>query len=107
DLAEWVARHLDEHPHRARQLVRSARALSEVVADRLRDGAVSVARADAYMAAETRGLDSSDLDGLDVQGVWQLVRRRKIAGPVERYLMIQPSLDLDSWKLHGRLGAAD
>src|SRR5690606_5603338 len=59
NLAEWVARHVDEHPHRARQLVRSARGLSETVADRLREGAVSVARADAYVAAEARGLDTA------------------------------------------------
>jgi hypothetical protein len=107
DLGEWVARHLDEHPRRARELARTARAATPGIVDRLRDGALSPARADAYAAAIRHGMDPAPLEGFDVAGVWRLVRRRRAASPPDRYFVLQPSLGLDHWRAHGRLGAAD
>jgi len=109
NLGEWVARRLDEHPRRARHLARTARSASPDALDALRAGTVSVARADAYIAADAAGIALDGLDRCDITAIWARIRRTTpVSGGVpDRYLVLQPSLSMDHWSLHGRLGAID
>lgn len=105
-MGEWVARRFDMDRRAADRFVRTSAAMSDDVRGLLASGKISLDRAHAYSEAELRGFDPSDLDGLELAAVWQLVRRRTAAGPVDRYLAIQPSLDEGHYRLHGRLDPA-
>ncbi len=102
---EWLARRCDMDRRSADRLVRTSKAIPPSVADRLATGDLSPDRAHAYTEAALRHLDVASLDGLELAAVWQLVRRRRPARPVDRYLVVQPSLDEGHYRLHGRLGA--
>lgn len=104
-MGEWVARTLDCEVDTARRLVRTARAISGPVLDRLAAGEITVERAGAYTEAALVGLDPDRLDGLELAGVRHLCRRRCRPGPVDRYLVVQPQLDEAAYRVHGRLDA--
>lgn len=105
-MGEWVARRFDMDRRAADRFVRTSAAMSDDVRGLLTSGKISLDRAHAYSEAELRGFDPADLDGLEIAGVWQLVRRRRPVAPVDRYLAIQPSLDEGHYRIHGRLDPA-
>ncbi len=102
---EWLARRCDMNRRAADRLVRTAKAIPDPVLDSLAAGVLTVDRAHAYTDAALRHLDVDSLDGLELAGVWGLIRRRRTPGPVDRYLVVQPSLDEGHYRLSGRLGA--
>jgi hypothetical protein len=104
-MGEWLARRCDMDRARADRLVRTATAIPDEVHERLAAGDISVDRAHAYTEAALRHVDPRSLEGLEIASIWGLIRRRQVPQPVDRYLVVQPSLDLGHYKVHGRLGA--
>ena len=107
-MGEWVARRLDEHPVRARRMVRAARSMAPELFDLLRAGDISVARAEAYAEADFRDVDLAGLDDRDIGSVWREIRRTTPVhrDPDDPYLVMQPTLDETFWKLWGQLDAS-
>jgi Domain of unknown function (DUF222)/HNH endonuclease len=115
-MGEWVTGRLDVSPDTARTLVATARRLGALPAvDKAAsagelsfDRTVAVAR-----LAETSGDEAAVLAGsagLDVAGIHrQVARQRRLSRSREgrafreRYVLLQPSLDASTWRLHGQL----
>jgi hypothetical protein len=107
-LAEWAAGRLDVSAVTARDLVRVARGVQDRpdLVEALAGGGVGFDRVVALAGSEV-AVDHSL--GWDVAGLRRVVSRRTgMAVPPmrvsERYLVVQPSLDLSRWKIWGQLG---
>jgi hypothetical protein len=107
-LAEWTAGRLDVSPVTARDLVRVARGVQDRpdLAEVLFSGEVGFDRVAVLAGSEVGVAESLRWD---VAGLRRVVARRTgtAAPPMrvsERYLVVQPSLDLSRWKIWGQLG---
>jgi hypothetical protein len=105
-MADWTAARLDVSHHTARALVKATKILSDQpeVARSLADGEVSFDRAAATATLAATGATREEIAasfGFDLAGVARLAsRRRRLTRKTEeqafrdRYLAVQPSLDL-------------
>ncbi|HEX6947156.1 MAG TPA: hypothetical protein VF246_07370, partial [Acidimicrobiia bacterium] len=110
-LAEWVSARVDVSPDTARDLVRTARATEDrpELRQTLVDGDATFDRVAA--AARVSGVTGDPLLlHLDIAGVRrEAARRREISSDEERrtfldrFLVLQPSLDESWWKIFGGL----
>lgn len=119
NLQDWVAARLDVAHTTAKALVEAAKQLPEHPASqhRLASGEVTFDRALATARLAVAGAPEqlvADSDGFDVAGVRRLAARQRRVTVAEeresfreRFLTIQPTLDDGSWRMWGRLPAAD
>lgn len=114
-LVEWVTDRLDVAPETARELVSTAKRLTELpeVDDAVASGAIGFDRAVAVsrFAGRDDSLDVlSEMAGFDIAGIHHLAARRRRMTRLdeeiafnERYVSVQPNLDESAWRLHGQL----
>ena len=114
-LVEWVAGRLDVAPETARELVGTAKRLTEFpeIDHAVATGAIGFDRAVAVSRLAGRDDSGDILDetaGFDIAGIRHLVARRRRMTRLDdqvafesRYVAVQPNLDESGWRLHGQL----
>lgn len=116
-MVEWLASRLDCEPAAARRLLTLARAGDAEVEEGLAAGELSVDRAVAVTRLKAAGANAERVErsfGFDLAGVRRLTAaHNQVTSEVERdvfasrFLHLQPSLDLTSYRLWGELPGVD
>lgn len=116
-LGEWVTGRLDVAPETGRSLAFAARSESQILADELAAGDVSLDRVVATRRLANTGAGETALAasaGVAVQHVRRLTSRHEGLAPADestmfqtRRLFAQPDLSNTAWNVRGRLPAVD
>ncbi len=110
-LAEWVCSRLDVAPETGRLLSRMVHCGAAVVTGELADGTLSFDRAcELIRLSDPTAVEIDGSRRFDIAGLRRFIARDQGLTPVperdafdSRHLVMQPNLDLSSWRLWGQL----